>query len=137
VVVNVDENFPLRNASAGLAQPLEAGAVYGNDTIEFETTPRLLEQSVGVQKFVFLRDRVLVPANDFFAFVLQRQRQPELRADAIAIGPDMADDADGFAPANGVENAVNDFRVTFHQQWVGRAVLCPPLVRQPRTARTE
>ena len=37
-----------------------------------------------------------------------------MRAHAIAVGPDVADDAKGFAFADGVENAVNDFRIAFH-----------------------
>ena len=57
---------------------------------------RFLEQAVGVEKFVFLRDGILVPAGDFFPFVLQGQREAELRADAIAIGPDVADNAKSF-----------------------------------------
>ena len=45
---------------------------------------------------------------DFLALVLQRQRQAELRADAIAVRPDMADDANGPAVADGFDDAVND-----------------------------
>ena len=58
--------------------------------------------------------RIFVPANDFFAFVLQGERQAELRADAIAIGPDVADDAKRPALANAFEDAINDFRMRLH-----------------------
>ena len=96
-MVNVDEHFPVGDALAGLAQPLEARAVGGDDAVEFLAALRLLKQAVGIEKFVFLRNGILVPADDFFAFVSQRQRQAELRADAIAVRPDVADDAKGFA----------------------------------------
>jgi hypothetical protein len=49
----------------------------------------------------------------------------------------VADDAKGFMLADGFDDPVNDFGITFHLQWVGRAVLCPPLVRKTKTARTE
>jgi hypothetical protein len=75
---------------------------------------RLLEQSVGIEKFIFLRDGILVPANDLFALALQHERQSKLGADAVAIGPDMPDNAKGFVLADDCKNAVNDFRVTFH-----------------------
>jgi hypothetical protein len=58
----------------------------------------------------------------------------------------VPNNANRFAFADDIKNLVDNFWVTFHQQWVGRAarlgeasrrpVLCPPLVRQPRTART-
>ena len=74
----------------------------------FRAAFRLLEQAVGIHEFIFLRNGVLVPAADFFAFVSQRQREAELRADAIAVGPDVADDAKGFALADDLKNPVND-----------------------------
>ena len=107
-------SFRFGDALADRAQALEAGAVGGDHAVEFQAALRLLEQAVGVEKLVFLRDGILVPADDLLAFVLQRQRQAELRADAIAVRPDVADDAKGLALADGVEDAVNDFRMTFH-----------------------
>jgi hypothetical protein len=61
-----------------------------------------------------LRDEIFIPTGNFFAFVLQSQREAELGADAIAVGPNMADDANGFAFANDFENAVNDFWIRLH-----------------------
>jgi hypothetical protein len=113
-MVYVDENFPLGNALAGLPEPLKAGAVGGNDTVKFQAALRLLEQAVGIKKFVLLRDGILVPANDLFALVLQHQRQPKLGANAIAIRPDVSDNAKGFVLADDFENAIYDFRVTVH-----------------------
>jgi hypothetical protein len=114
VMVNVDENFPVRDMFADPAKTLEARAIGGDDTVEFHPGLWLLKQSVGVEKFVFLRKGILVPTDDFFAFVLERQREAELRTHAIAVGPDVADDAKGFAFAEDVEDAINDFRITFH-----------------------
>src|ERR1017187_328992 len=113
-MVNVDENFPVRDALADLSQALKARAIGGDDTVEFPAGFRLLKQSGGVEKFVFLRKEILVPADDFFAFVLERQREAELRTHAIAVGPEVADDAKGFAFADDIEHPINDFRITFH-----------------------
>ena len=118
VMVNVDENFPVGDALAGLAEPLETRAVGGDDAVEFLAALRFLKQAVGVEKFVFLRDGILVPADDFFAFVLQRQREAELRADAVAVRPDVADDAKSFVLADDFENPVNDFGIAFHDSSV-------------------
>ncbi len=92
-MVNVDENFPVGDALASFAEPLEARAIRRDDAVEFLAALRFLKQAVGVEKFVFLRNGILVPDRHFFALVPQRQRQAELRADAIAIRPDMADNA--------------------------------------------
>ena len=40
--------------------------------------------------------------------------RPNLRADAIAIGPDMADDADGLALGDLFQDAIDDLGVGFH-----------------------
>ena len=71
VMVNVDENFPVHDAPADFAQPFETCAIGGDDTVEFHPGLRLLKQSVRVEKFVFLRHGILVPADDLFALVLQ------------------------------------------------------------------
>jgi hypothetical protein len=96
VMVNVDENFPVADALATLPSRSKARAIGGDDAVEF-CRVSVFETGRRVEEFVFLRDGIFVPANNFFAFVLQRQREAELRADAIAVGPDMADDAKGFA----------------------------------------
>ena len=78
VMVNVDENFPVRDMPANPAKALEARAIGGDDTVEFPPGLWLLKQSVGVEEFVFLRKEILVPTDDFFALVLERQREAEL-----------------------------------------------------------
>jgi hypothetical protein len=113
-MVNVDESFPVRGMPAGLAEALEARAIGGDDTVEFHPGLRPLKLSVRIEKFVFLRECILVPTDGLFALVLERQRKAELRTHAITVGPDVPDDAKSIAPANGVENAVYDFRITFH-----------------------
>src|SRR5262249_34341334 len=50
----------------------------------------------------------LVPDGDFLAGVVEGEGQPELGADAIAIGPNVADDADRFAVANRLHDSPND-----------------------------
>ena len=39
-----------------------------------------------------------------------------MRADAVAIGPNVADDTNPAARTNGVEDTVNDFSVRFQKQ---------------------
>jgi hypothetical protein len=73
-----------------------------------------LKKMVMVEERKFLRHPILVPNGDFFSFALQRERQSELRANAITIRPDMADDAKSAMGADFFKNAVNDFRVTLH-----------------------
>jgi len=113
-MVNVDENFPVADALASFAEALKTRAIGRDDTVKFLSASGFLEQAVGVEKFQFLRNGVLIPANDLFAFVLEREGEAELRTDAIAVGPDVADDAKCFVLVDGFENAVNDFRVIFH-----------------------
>jgi len=43
---------------------------------------------------------------------LEREGEADLRADAIAVRPDVADDADRFRAADAVENFVEDVPTT-------------------------
>jgi hypothetical protein len=117
MMVDVDEHFAVGDAFAGAAQALEARTIGGDDAIEFAAAARFLEQTLRIKKSVFLRDRIFVPTNDPLAFIAQRMSEAQLRADAIAVGPDMADNADRFAPAENFENSVNDLGITFHSDF--------------------
>ena len=68
-MINVDEDFPVADAVADFAEPLKARAVGGDDTVKFFAAPRFFKQSLGVEKFIFLRDGILVPDGDSFTFV--------------------------------------------------------------------
>ena len=114
VMIDVDELFAIRDARAHGAKTLEAGAIGGDDAVKFLTAFGFLVKAVGVEKGKFLGHAVLVPHGDFFARGFQREREAELGADAIAIRPDVADDAKGLVLADFFENAVDDFRVTLH-----------------------
>ena len=114
VVINVDENFAIADAFADLAEAVEAGAIGGDDAVEFFAVLRLVEQSFGIEKFVFLRDGVLVPDGDFFAGVAKGEGEGDLGANAIAIGAHVADDAKGAVFANDFEDAINDFWIRLH-----------------------
>jgi hypothetical protein len=113
-MVNVDEDLPVRDALAGLSQALEARAIGGDDTVEFHPGLRLLHETVAVEELVLLRQAVLVPANDLLAFVPEDQREAELRTRAIAVGPEVADNAKRFVFADDFEDAIKDFWITFH-----------------------
>lgn len=73
-----------------------------------------------VEEFIFLWDFILVPAAYFLALVLQRLSQPQLRANTVAVGAYMADDAECAALPHGLNNAINDFRVRLHgiKRWM-------------------
>jgi len=116
VVIDVDEELAVGNAGTDFPKPLEAGGVSGDDAIEFLAAFWLLERMVAVEEFIFLRVAIFVPAKNLFAFVAQGEAESKLRANAIAIRPDMAHDANGPALANAVEDAINDFRVRLHRQ---------------------
>ena len=81
--------------------------------VEVQSLFRFLQDAVRIEELVFLRHDVLVPANDFFAFIAQRQGEAKLGADAIAIGPNVADDAKGATVANAVEDAIDELGIGF------------------------
>src|SRR6185369_9916780 len=110
MMVDLDEEFAVLNAFADLAQPLEAGAVGGNDAIKMAIAPGWLQKFFRVQKSQLVGKRILVPADHLLALVFQGHGQCEFGADAIAVGPDMAGDADGLAVPNAREDAFDDFR---------------------------
>src|SRR5690348_3712775 len=114
VVVDVDETVPPGNTGPHLAQSLETGGVGRNDAVELQPRLGLLNDMIRVEEFIFLRDGVLVPAHHLLALVLERQAQAQLRTDAIAIGTDVADDAEGFAFSNLIDNSIHDGKARFH-----------------------
>ena len=115
MVVDVDEQVPVLNAFADFAESLETGGVGGNHAIEVLAGGGWLHQAFGVRKGEFLRHAVFVPADYFFALGLERQGKAKLRSDAIAVGTDVARDADGFAAADLLQDAVNDLGMGFHE----------------------
>jgi hypothetical protein len=68
---------------------------------------------VAVKELVFLRERVLIPAENLLAFISKRHCQPQLRADTVAIRPDMAHNAKRLMFAHRFEQAADDFRMGF------------------------
>src|SRR5882724_8506986 len=115
VMVDIDEELAAANRVADLAETFEAGAISGDDAIKLLTGAGFLNEMAGVEKGVFMRHGIFIPAGDLFAQGLQCEGQPELRTDAIAVGADVADHADGAAGVDALEDAVNDLRVQFHQ----------------------
>jgi len=71
-------------------------------------------QLFGIKKCQFRRDRILVPAGDFFSGIDQGQRQTELGADTIPIGPNMPDHADRLAFLDRLYDAVNYLGMDLH-----------------------
>lgn len=96
VMVDVDERAAIPDAVADFAEALKAGAIGGNHAVEFEPTLRGLDQTLGIQEKKLLRNGIFVPAMDFLAEVLERQSETQLRADTVAIGPHVPDDAEGL-----------------------------------------
>src|SRR5262245_6475784 len=115
VVVNVDQQFPVLNAFAHFAQPLETRAVCGNHAVEPQSRGRGLKQLVRVEKGEFLRHVVFVPTDDLLALFPQREGKAQLRTDAVSIRPDVTGDTKGPAAADSFEDAVDDLGVGFHE----------------------
>src|SRR6266571_6517371 len=111
VMVDVDEPLSVLNVIPRFAEPLEAGAIGGNHAVKSASGPGRLIYLLRVQKGQLGWQGVLVPANDFFALVLQGQRQAQLRTNAVPVRPDVADDTDGMTLANPVEDALDDARL--------------------------
>jgi len=114
-MVDVDELLAVHHAGADGPEAFKAGAIGRDDTVEFVAVLRFLEKGIGIEEREFLRHAVFIPDGDFFALVFERERKPELGADAIAIGPDVADDAEGFMLADFFDDPVDDFGMILHQ----------------------
>jgi len=110
VVIDVDQKLSLLDAAANHTEALETGAVSGDDAIELAAGLGRLEPVLGIKEGQLARNRVLVPTNDFLLLVLQRDGQAQLRANAVAIRPDMAHDTNGFARADAFKDPQNDLR---------------------------
>src|SRR6266516_543688 len=108
VVIDVDERLSVCDAVARYAQALEAGTVGGHDAIELAARVGQFEEFLRVEEGQFRGDGMFVPTNHVLAFVLQSQRQAELGADAIAIGPDVADDTDRVTFPDGLGDLQDD-----------------------------
>jgi hypothetical protein len=114
VVVNINDEFASGDPPAYSAKAIKTRGIGCDDTVKFQTSFRFLKNVVRIEEFVFLRHGVLVPANHLFAFLAQRQCQPQLGADAVAIRSDVAGDAKRAAVPDGFQDAVDDFWVVFH-----------------------
>src|SRR5437867_2582800 len=75
VMIDVDKHFALRDARADGSQPFETGGVSRNDTIEFQPRLWFLKNLFRIEEFVFLRNAIFIPTEDFFPLVPQSQRQ--------------------------------------------------------------
>ncbi|MEI9864849.1 MAG: hypothetical protein WDN00_09910 [Limisphaerales bacterium] len=51
MMINVDENFPVSDTISGLAEPLEAGAIRGDDAVEGLPVLGFMEQTIRIEKF--------------------------------------------------------------------------------------
>src|SRR3954465_9456430 len=106
-MIDIDEELALLNGGTDGPTALEAGAIGGDNQIEFFAGLGLVEEFFGVHEGQLAGQNVLVPAGDFLALVLQGHGEAELGADAIAIGPDVAHHTNGFALADGVQNPLD------------------------------
>jgi hypothetical protein len=71
VVIDVDQELAVGNAWGDGTQALEAGRVGSDYAIEFKTCLGFLEEMIRIEKLLLLRIAVFIPADDFFALVLQ------------------------------------------------------------------
>ena len=114
VMINVDELLAIGDARACVAEAFEAGAIGGDDAIKFLAAFRLLKEVVGIEEGKFLGHRILVPDGDLFSLVFDREGEAELGTDAIAIRPDVAEDAESAVAADFFDDPVDDFGVALH-----------------------
>ena len=119
-MVNVEELLPLGNVFAYRPESFEAGAVSGDDEIKLLTMPGFLDVAVRIEKLIFLRQGILIPADDFLALSAQGEHEAELGTGTVTVGPHVADDANGARGPDGFEDADNNLRVAFHQRAAGR-----------------
>ena len=68
----------------------------------------------GSRKSYFCGNAILIPADDFLPFVPQGEGEAELRAHAIAIRADVADDTERAALPDAFDDAVNNLWVRLH-----------------------
>ena len=122
MVVDVDQHFAVLGGFANFAEPFETGGVRRNDTVEPPAGRRRLDQILRVEERELLRHAVFVPADDSFALALERERQAELGADAIAVRTNVARDANGFAPGDAFKNPVDDPGMGFHEGGWDRSI---------------
>ena len=115
MVIDIDEEVAVLHALADLAQALETGGVGRDHAVEAMSGSGRLNQVAGVEEGELLGHVVFVPADDLSALALQRQCEAELRADAIAVGTDVAGDTNGFAVADPCQDPVNDLRMGLHE----------------------
>ena len=113
-MIDVDEKLALLDAGGDVAESLEAGAVGGDDEIELFATFGFRNETFAVEETEFGRNGILIPDSDAFAFSAQGESEAELGADAIAIGANVADDADGAARGDVFEDALDDLRARLH-----------------------
>ncbi len=116
VMVDVDEAFAPGNGRPGDTQALEGGAIGGDNQIKLVAVGGLLEDVMRIQKRVFLRHHIFVPTNHVLSLLAQRQREADLGADAIAVGPDMAGDTNRLAGGYRLEDAIDDLGSGFHEE---------------------
>src|SRR6185369_1333766 len=115
MVIDIDEDATAADALPHRSEPFETGGIRRDHTVKFHAAPRLLNHSGRIQEFIFLGNAILVPAGHFLPLVLQGQSQPELRADAVAVGTDVPDHTKRAALANLFNNTLNNLRVAFHR----------------------
>ena len=121
VMVYVDQQLSSSNATPDFPQAFETGRVRSDYAIELLAWLGLLEQVVGVEEFIFLRNGIFVPANRLLALIAQGQGDTQLGADAVAIRADMANHAKGAATAQFLDDFIDDFGMGLHGKGRGAA----------------
>src|SRR5436190_2736919 len=114
MMIDIDEHFAIGYAPSHFPESVEARRIGCNNTVEFDASFGLLKKMLWIEKLVLLWQPILIPTDHFLSFAPKSMSQSELRANAIAVGTNMADNAKGSILANDMENLVNNFRMGFH-----------------------
>ena len=135
MMVDVDEESAVRDVVGDAAEAVQGGAVGRDDDIELVPRGGLAEAAVRIEEAELRRDGILIPDGDFLPGSFEREGQSKLGADAIAIGPDVADDADGARVLERGQDGFNDLWKVLHgagkgegRQGAGGAVLAGGVV---------
>jgi hypothetical protein len=114
VVIDVYQHAALPDAVTNLAETLVAGGIHGHHAVELHAAARRADETAGVKERVLGRHGILVPAHHLLPQFAQGQGDGKLGADAVAIRPDVADDAEGAAAFDGLKNTLKGFGGHFH-----------------------
>jgi len=122
MMVDVDEKFAGLNMIGHRSQALIRGRINGDDTIKCSVGWfRGFQKTLGIHELEFGWGGILIPATHIQSLRLQGECQCQLRANAVSIRPDVADNTELLHALDGFKNLEDGFGCLLH---VSRSPLC-------------